>query len=122
MLGRAAADKNVFFTLLAKHSLTRFLEKTRSQTMDVSHAAPRVNAAQLAGLVGKKVLLVGRVSWEERVGVGGANARRFFFRAQASRARAPPRPLTPPPRSHTHANIHPTPHTRSKTWSTTSPP
>lgn len=36
--------------------------------MDVSHAAPRVNAAQLAGLVGKKVLLVGRVSWEQRVG------------------------------------------------------
>jgi hypothetical protein len=37
--------------------------------MDISDAKPRVNGAMLAGLTGKKVLLIAQVS------VGGVNAR-----------------------------------------------
>jgi hypothetical protein len=56
--------------------------------MDVSAATPRVNAAMLPGLVGRKVLLVGRVR-ERR---GGDTARAFFFSSIArGSALCPPR-------------------------------
>jgi hypothetical protein len=63
--------------------------------MDVSAATPRVNAAMLPGLVGRKVLLVGRVR-ERR---GGDTARAFFFRA----SRAAPRSVRRGPPGSLHS-------------------
>ena len=50
--------------------------------MDTSDARPRVSAAMLPGLVGKKVLLVGKV----RRDTHSRSLARFF-------SRAPPKPL-----------------------------